>query len=77
MLIEIHASVRTVMGLAERHDKTLYGNGQPGICSRFQVLETKYRMISKWSIAIVATVSTITGGIIGTFAGSAIKKIFG
>ena len=39
ILLEIRGLLKGLEKDISRHDKTLYGNGQPGICSRVQTLE--------------------------------------
>lgn len=39
ILLEIHGFMKSLEKDVGRHEKTLYGNGQPGICSRVQTLE--------------------------------------
>lgn len=41
MIIETHASVKAVEALSARHDKSLYGNGQPGICKRVDLVQDR------------------------------------
>ena len=41
MLIDIHAKLEVVCGKVEGQDRTLYGNGQPGIVGRIDIVETK------------------------------------
>jgi len=42
-IMEIHAKVSVIEGLAARHDQTLYGNGQPGVCKRLDQMEIQQR----------------------------------
>lgn len=39
LLLEIHGMVTSMKGDIGRHEKTLYGNGQPGLCSQVQELK--------------------------------------
>ncbi len=39
MLMDINGNLKAVLDLSKRHDKTLYGNGQPGLCTRLTKLE--------------------------------------
>lgn len=39
ILLEIRGMLKGLEKDINRHEKTLYGNGQPGICSRVQTLE--------------------------------------
>ena len=41
MLMEMHATLQVVAGSVQRHDKTLYGNGQPGNCKRLDVIQER------------------------------------
>jgi len=40
---EIHGDMKVLKDSCERHDKTLYGNGRPGIVSRFDAVEEQQR----------------------------------
>lgn len=70
ILLEIRGLMKGLEKDVNRHDKTLYGNGQPGICSRLQTLEDyhanengffkKYGGVFAWLITtIIATYSAI------------------
>lgn len=43
MLVEMHGDIKSLMGLVKRHDHSLYGNGQPGLCQRVQEMEHNQR----------------------------------
>jgi hypothetical protein len=75
MIIEIHAAVHGLIDEVKRHDKSLYGNGQPGLIHRFDVLEVKCRLFSKWSIAIITGISTVCGGVVGAVATTIFKGL--
>lgn len=77
MIVEIHAVVHSLKDVIDRHDKTLYGNGQPGLCKRLNDLESKIMLSSKWAIGIVATMSTVFGGLITIAASAFVKKLIG
>jgi hypothetical protein len=38
---EMHAAIMVEASRTEEHHKTLYGNGQPGICKEFDVVKTR------------------------------------
>lgn len=42
LLREMHAKLSMVVDLSNRHDKSLYGNGQPGLASRVISLEERH-----------------------------------
>ena len=66
ILTETRDAALEASDLAKRHDKTLYGNGKPGLCTDVQVLQDA-RKNRKESIALViATLSMI-----GTLSGVA------
>lgn len=39
LIMETHASVRSVARMAEDHHKTLYGNGDPGLKAKLQEVQ--------------------------------------
>lgn len=62
LLLEIHSAVHSISGIVDRHDKTLYGNGQPGVCSRLKEVEMRGVINSKWAVVLVTSLSAIMGG---------------
>jgi len=66
--IDTHAIVKAIAEQVGRHDKTLYGNGQPGICKRVQVIETtmsvKGRMYNAVYTLLVAAAGSISGVVV-------------
>jgi len=40
---EMHGDMKVLTEYAKRHDRTLYGNGQPGLVSRFEAVEEQQR----------------------------------
>ena len=43
ILLEIRAGVRGLEKDILRHEKTLYGNGQPGLCTKVQELQDYHK----------------------------------
>lgn len=64
-IFDTHAIVKTIAEQVKRHDKTLYGNGQPGLCKRLQVMETtlsvKGRMYTAFYTLFVAGAGSVAG----------------
>ena len=40
LIRETHEAVTVLVSTVKRHDKTLYGNGQPGLCKDFTKVQT-------------------------------------
>jgi hypothetical protein len=60
-LIEILSSVGRIEENVGRHDRTLYGNGQPGLCTRLQIIETSAKTSMRWLAAIGVVIGAISG----------------
>jgi hypothetical protein len=43
LIRETHEAVTVLVATVKRHDKTLYGNGQPGLCKDFTEVQTAQR----------------------------------
>jgi hypothetical protein len=43
LLLEIHGMMSSIKSDVGRHEKTLYGNGQPGLCTQVQELKDYHR----------------------------------
>jgi len=63
--IDTHAIVKAIAEQVGRHDKTLYGNGQPGLCKRLQVMETTQSVKGRLYTALYTIFVACTGGISG------------
>ena len=64
IILEIHGKVCKIEASTEAQNKTLYGNGQPGLKQRFDVLETqcdecKNRQKKHFAI-LVASIALLT-----------------
>jgi len=74
MLIEIHSAVHKNTGLIQRHDKTLYGNGRPGLCTAVEKLindhinEERVVINNEKSVASVIAIVMAACSIAGTMA---------
>lgn len=42
MLMEIHSNVKAITLLVDKHDKALFGNGQPGLVKEHERLVTEF-----------------------------------
>lgn len=75
-LKDLSGDMKELKSLAARHDKTLYGNGQPGVVARVQQVENEVAPIKKaYDHFVLKFFSVIFGSIVaGVGAGIAIFK---
>ena len=69
ILLEIRGTLKGIEKDIARHDKTLYGNGQPGVCARVQSLEDyhanengftkKYGGVLAWVITTILAIYSV------------------
>lgn len=71
-IVDTHAVITQIAEQVGRHDKTLYGNGQPGICKRLQVMETTMSVKGRLYTALYTAFVACTGGV----SGVVVAKIF-
>ena len=65
LLVETHANSAVTREMAERHDKTLYGNGKPGLCTTVQRHEDAFTFRSRSHAIVWGLVTAGCGGTVG------------
>jgi hypothetical protein len=75
LLLEIHSTVHTTKEDVRRHDRTLYGNGQPGLCTRLKELEMKQVINSKWTLGLITVGASLFGGAIAAIVSKIASRL--
>lgn len=53
---EIHTAVQVLVSQIQRHERSLYGNGSPGLCTRVQKIEDKHENESREWASIISLI---------------------
>lgn len=78
LLRQIAADLQEMKGICHRHDRTLYGNGKPGLAETVPLIEQRQRECPARTGAKAlrsALISAVVSAIIGAMVGAAMIQI--